>query len=109
MHTVILILQNKIRIHKNKLTVILIVGLFFLISWKSGYSLVSPYEVNFDIATMLTPTGIFKHYILNETYLTPYFKNVPQRTELEGNYVVYGLILLLEIQIISLVLRWKKK
>ena len=85
-----------------------IVGFVFLISWISNYNLISPYPVNFDIATMLTPSGIFKNYIFNDTYLTPYYDQSPQIADAGSKGLLYFLIFTLDVLVVLLLCKFRK-
>lgn len=65
-----------------------------LLSTISQFNLISPYKVTFDIATMLTPVGIFKNYLWEETLLTPYYSVIMPDQGRDHNMFIYVYILI---------------
>lgn len=65
--------------NNNYRLIVFTISLLFLLSIVSGYNIKSPFEVNLDIALMLTPYGIFKNFVFSKTYLTPYYWEVTLR------------------------------
>lgn len=64
-----------------------------LLSLISQFNLISPYTVTFDIATMLTPVGIFKNYLWEETILTPYYSVIMPNQGRDHTVFIYVFIL----------------
>lgn len=102
-------LKSKILKHKIGLITLIVISLLIFVSWASNYSLISPFEVNFEIANMLTPYGLIVNYYFGDTYLTPYFKTEPLRQELAGNVKLYLSLFLLEVSTLVLIRLVKKK
>lgn len=66
----------------------------FILSIVSQFNLISPYAVTFDIATMLTPSGILKNYIMEETILTPFYMQSMEQTGRDKTIWIYIVIVL---------------
>ncbi len=75
-----------------------------VLSVLSQFNLISPYLVTFDVATMLTPVGIFKNYLWQDTVLTPYYSHLMQQTGRDKNLWMFG-YMFLQLAVALLVLR----
>lgn len=54
-----------------------------VLSEKSGYYITDVYSMNSDIAIMLTPVGMINNFfILNDSYLKPYYQELVQRGQI---------------------------
>ncbi len=93
----------------QKRLAIFVVSLFFALSCISNYDLISPFKVNFDIATMLTPIGILKNFLLSETYLTSFYHQVPESKGVLSNLIAIIILCLLEISTFLLLIKFKNK
>lgn len=80
-----------------------VTGLLFSLSVVSGFHVVGPYEVNFDVATMLTPYGILQNLVFDETYLTKYYMEVTPREDLSSRP---WLAVLLLVHLITVASTW---
>lgn len=87
----------------------MVLALFLILSYLSGYNLISPYEMNFDIATMLTPYGIGKHYLFQETYLTKYFAETTVRESALSRPLFALTFIILHITTWALIFKLRKK
>lgn len=96
-------------IQSKKGLTLIVLTLFFALSYFSNYNLISPYEMNFDIATMLTPYGISKHYLLQDTYLTKFFGESTLRESAFSRLSFTITFVLLHLMTWTLILRLRKK
>ncbi|MBY0316661.1 MAG: hypothetical protein K2Q26_14145 [Bdellovibrionales bacterium] len=80
--------------HQKLLIILLILISPLLLSLISQFNLISPYRVTFEIATMLTPVGIFKNYYWEETILTPYYSVIMPNQGRDHNLFIYFYILI---------------
>jgi len=88
--------KGPLKKQKTALSVLALFGLIAFLSGLSGFHIRNPENaMNFDIATMLTPLGLFKNFALKSNpVLMPFYWRASSRPGIFGSPVAGALIIL---------------